>query len=122
MCVYVDTASDLYEGLPSLPPLSPAGCLSLGDGGLTFHQRGEERDVGGFPPASREVQAEAIELLSQAPAAILRLRSRREEADGNTSISNPVFYLCQGFLSQCTSEFLTQHICSGLSIHILINI
>lgn len=36
----------------------------------TFHQRGEERDVGGLPPAGRQVQADLLQTFSQTAASV----------------------------------------------------
>lgn len=47
---------------------------------LTFHQGGEQRDVGGFPPSGGQVEAQAVQLLPETPSAVLRLRS----ADGKS--------------------------------------
>lgn len=47
---------------------------------LTFHQGGEQRDVGGFPASGGQVEAQAVQLLPETPSAVLRLRS----ADGKS--------------------------------------
>ena len=70
----------------------------LGSGGiLTFHQGGEQRDVGRFPPARRQVEAQPVQLLPQTAAAVLRLRSVRGKMKGNFGghyISN--FHMANG--------------------------
>lgn len=47
---------------------------------LTFHQGGEQRDVGGFPPSGGQVETQAVQLLPETPSAVLGLRS----ADGKS--------------------------------------
>lgn len=53
-------------------------------GGLTFHQRGEQRHVGGFPPTRRQVEPQTVELLPETPSSVLRLGSVDKRLRGHT--------------------------------------
>lgn len=60
---------------PSLVTVTVFSCsLEVGknenSAALTFHERREQGDVGGFPSSSRKVQANFVQLLPQGPASV----------------------------------------------------
>lgn len=70
------------------------------EGRLTFDQRREEGDVGGFPPAGGQVEPDLLELVPQDAAAVLALGSAEEERPVSKPRGQPYHLHAMSLLSE----------------------